>query len=84
LAIGLANLRSRRLIVLVGAVIIAVLASDCSGFTRGEVERIWLPFVPWLVAAAADIPLTRRGVTVLLGAQALTALAIELFTQSPW
>jgi hypothetical protein len=84
LAIGLANLRSRRLAVLVGAVIISVIASDVSGFVRGEAERIWLPFVPWLVAAAADIPLTRRGVTTLLASQAVVGIAIELFTKSPW
>lgn len=84
LAIGLANLRSRRLLVMVGAVVISVIASDASGFVRGEAERIWLPFVPWLVAAAADIPVTRRGGTVLLAGQGVVGIAIELLTKSPW
>jgi hypothetical protein len=84
LAIGLANLRTRRLVVMVCAVIISVLASDVSGFVRGEAERIWLPFVPWLVAAAADIPLTKRGVTTVLASQGVVGIALELFTKSPW
>ena len=55
-AAGLASLRRHRdgaLLLLVGGAAIGVLAGDVSQLSRGEVERIWLPFVPWLAVAAA-------------------------------
>jgi hypothetical protein len=84
LTIGLANLRTRRLAYLVVPVVIAVVLSDSTGFVRGEAERIWLPFVPWLTAAVADLRLTPRSRTALLAAQAITALVIQSFVIGPW
>jgi hypothetical protein len=64
------------------AAALGVIALDLSGVTRGEVERIWLPYAAWMTAAAAATPLTKhRG---LLAAQALTALIIEAVVSSPW
>ena len=40
---------------LVVAALVAVVVSDLSGVMRGEVERIWLPYAPWVVAAAAAL-----------------------------
>jgi hypothetical protein len=45
---------------------------------RGEVERIWLLFVPLLAVAA---PGHRRG---WLAAQAAVALAVQATLSSPW
>jgi hypothetical protein len=56
----------------------AVLVADLSQLSRGEVERIWLPFVPWLALAA---PGDRRG---WLGAQVLVALVLQACLASPW
>jgi hypothetical protein len=56
----------------------AVVVADLSQMSRGEVERIWLPFVPWLGLA---IPGDRRG---LLGLQVGTALALQAVLASPW
>jgi methylthioxylose transferase len=56
----------------------AVLVADVSQMSRGEVERIWLPFVPWLALAA---PGDRRG---LLALQVGTALALQALLASPW
>jgi hypothetical protein len=56
----------------------AVLVADLSQMSRGEVERIWLPFVPWLALAA---PGDRRG---LLALQVGTALALQALLASPW
>ncbi len=39
--------------VLACAALAGVLVLDVSGVTRGEVERIWVPFAAWAVAAAA-------------------------------
>jgi hypothetical protein len=56
----------------------AVAAADLSQYARGEVERIWLPFVPWIALAA---PGHRRG---WLAAQVAVALVLEATLRSPW
>ncbi|HKE74171.1 MAG TPA: hypothetical protein VKB57_11185 [Acidimicrobiales bacterium] len=56
----------------------AVVAADLSQMSRGEVERIWLPFVPWLALA---VPGDRRG---LLALEVATALALQAVLASPW
>jgi hypothetical protein len=64
----------------IGAVIaIAALA----GFTKAEVERIWLPFVPLAcVAAAAALPLGRP--RLLVGALAVQALLTTVLFETIW
>lgn len=68
---------------LVLAAALAVAAANFSGLSKGEVERIWLLFTPWLVAAAAFIPgaALRRW---WLGAGALLALAVQILVVTPW
>lgn len=80
-AVGLARLRDRRLWVLVGAALVAVAALDLSGVTRGEVGRIWLPYMPWIVAATAALRPPGRG---WLAAQAMVALLVQGLLNSPW
>ncbi len=67
----------------VGA-LVAVLLADASGMSRGEVERIWLPFLPWLLLVALAFD---RGKSVprgwLLG-QAGTALAVTALVRTTW
>lgn len=41
---------------LAGAGVAMVLAADLSQMSRAEVERIWLPFVPWLLLSCALLP----------------------------
>ena len=66
--------------VAIGAVIaVAALA----GFTKAEVERIWLPFVPLVcVAAAAALPLDRP--RLLVGALAVQALLTTVLFETIW
>ncbi|MGW5672640.1 hypothetical protein ACWEVO_32705, partial [Micromonospora sp. NPDC003776] len=61
---------------------LVVLTADLSGMSKAEVERIWLPFVVWLLVAAAHLPAPAR--RWWLAGQALTALAVNhlLFTVS--
>ncbi|MGI5201188.1 hypothetical protein ACQEU6_06280 [Spirillospora sp. CA-108201] len=66
---------------LAGAALLGVLVLDASGVTRGEVERIWVPFAAWLTVAAA---LGRSRVRAWLAAQAVTALAVQALVLSPW
>jgi hypothetical protein len=59
-----------------------VVVADLSLMSKAEVERIWLPFVPWLVLAVAALPLGwRRGA---LAAQAVFALALQHLVWTPW
>ncbi|MEU5991675.1 hypothetical protein ABZ806_22105 [Spirillospora sp. NPDC047418] len=66
---------------LAAAALVGVLALDASGVTRGEVERIWVPFAAWAVAAAALHRPPARG---WLAAQAATAFAVQALVLSPW
>ena len=60
----------------------AILLADLSGMSKGEVERIWLPFAPWLLwACAAGVRWNRR---TLLAVQILTAVTVELLVVTPW
>ncbi len=43
---------------LVLAALIAILCADLSMLSKAETERIWLPFMVWLTAAAALLPRT--------------------------
>jgi methylthioxylose transferase len=83
-AIGLARLRDRRLWLLVGGACAAVVLADLSGMSKGEVERIWLPFLPWILLAAAALPQRLSGQRWLLGAQATVALAIQISVATVW
>jgi methylthioxylose transferase len=65
---------------LVGPGVAAVLLADLSGRSRGEVERIWLPFAPWVLAATARLP----GARWWLAAQAATAVALQVAVRSKW
>jgi hypothetical protein len=65
---------------LVGAAPAGVLAVDLAGVTRGEVERIWLPYAAWITAAAVH----RAPARGLLLAQAVTALLPQALVRSPW
>ena len=70
---------------LVGAAIAAVLLADVSGMSKAEVERIWLPFVPWLVVGAAALGGRRRtDARGWLAVQAGLALLVAVAVRSPW
>jgi len=79
-AAGLARLRERGVWLLAGGALVAVAAADLSGMSKGETERIWLPFVPWLLVATAAL----GGSRAWLAAQIALALALQLAVRSPW
>jgi hypothetical protein len=84
--VAVARLRDRRVWLLVGGALAAIAVADLSGMSKAEVERIWLPFVPWALLATAAFVASRRrrGVRGWLGLQAATAVAIQLAVRSPW
>jgi hypothetical protein len=77
---GLARLRDGRLWVLCAAALAAVALADLSGWSKGEVERIWLPFAPWVAVAAAGARPGRGW----LAATAGTGLALQVMLRTPW
>ena len=79
-AVGLARLRDRATWVLCGGACVALMAAALSGLSRGETERIWLPFAPWLVLATCSL----RGSRAWLASAAGLGLAVQLGTRSPW
>lgn len=46
----------RVIALLAGSAAVAVLLADLSQMSKAEVERIWLPFVPWMLIATALLP----------------------------
>ncbi len=53
--VGAWRLRNRGLWLLVGAGLVALSISHFSQYTKGEVERIWLLFYPWIALAGAGL-----------------------------
>jgi hypothetical protein len=90
-AAGLARLRDRGTWLLVGAAVLAVAVADASGLSKGEVERIWLPFAPWILLAGSalggpgpdqlDPP---AAPTAWLAATLCSGLALQLMLRTTW
>jgi len=72
----------RVVVVLVGAAAASVLAADASLMSKAEVERIWLPFVPWLLLGTALLPerWRRRGLVLQVG----VALVLQHLLATGW
>lgn len=67
--------------VLAAATLVALLVLAASGVTRLEVERIWLPYAPWLVVLTATLRGRLRG---WLALNAAVALAFQVLVRSGW
>ncbi|MBS2939868.1 hypothetical protein KDN32_19175 [Nocardioides sp. J2M5] len=73
---------ARVLSVLALAALAAVAVADLSRMSKAEVERIWLPFVPWLTLSLALLPSgwRRWGLALQVG----TALAVQHLLYTSW
>jgi hypothetical protein len=67
---------------LVGAAALSVALADASLMSKAEVERIWLPFVPWLLVSTSLVPRRWRGPA--LGVQVIVALLLEHLLDTVW
>ncbi len=72
----------RAVVLLVTAAVASVAVADLSGMSKAEVERIWLPFVPWLLLSTALLPDSWRRWGLAL--QAGTALTVETLLYTTW
>jgi hypothetical protein len=86
--VALTRLRRDPVAWLVVAALAAVLLADLSGMSKAEVERIWLPFVPWIVVGTAALAASSRGAGRIprswLSAQVALALLVSVSVRSPW
>ena len=83
--VALARVRDRRLWLLVGGALLVLGAAMISGMSKGEVERIWLPFVIWLLPAGAVLAAGRARVTTgWLGLQATAAIVVATAVKTSW
>ncbi len=83
IAVALARLRDRKVWLLVGAALVAIGIAAVSGMSKGEVERIWLPFSIWLLPAGAALAVSRRQ-SAWLAAQLAFAIGVQTLVRSPW
>ena len=89
-ALALTRLRSLRssftgervIIALTVAAIVTILAADLSSMSKAEVERIWLPFVPWLLVGSAL--LSHRWRRWGLAGQVVFALVVQHLLFTGW
>ncbi|MET3424959.1 hypothetical protein BJ973_004171 [Actinoplanes tereljensis] len=79
---ALAGRRLHPAVLLPAAGLIAMLAADLSGYSKAEVERIWLPFAVWLMAGAALLPAPGR--RFWLVGQAAVALLVNHLLLTTW
>ncbi len=82
--VAFTKLRRGSVALLVGAAIVVVLLADVSGMSKAEVERIWLPFVPWVMVAGALLATRYRTAVAWLSVQAVGALVLAVAIRSPW
>jgi hypothetical protein len=78
-AAGLARLRSRGAWILAAGGLVVVAMSDLTGLSKAEVERIWLPFVPWVMVATSEL-----SPRIWLGANAAFAILVEMALNTTW
>ncbi|MGP4114064.1 hypothetical protein ACTWP5_24540 [Streptomyces sp. 4N509B] len=82
-AVGLRAAPTRTpLVWLVVAAATAMLLADLSGMSKAETERIWLPFLVWLLPAAALLP--HHHARHWLAAQAALALTVNHLWSTQW
>jgi hypothetical protein len=62
--------------------VVAILAADLSGLSKSETERIWLPFMVWLVPLAALLPPRTHRAWVAI--QVVWTLGISLVLRTTW
>lgn len=87
MAAALVTLRDRRLWLLVGGALAAVGLAALSGLSKGEVERVWLPFAVWILPAGAALTTDGaddRRAASWLGLQGTAAVVVQSLLKPRW
>ncbi len=74
--------QDRVVLLLVGAATAIITLIEISNMSKSEVERIWLPFIPWLVISMALLPARWRRTG--LAVQLVTALLVQHLLYTSW
>ncbi|WP_426574382.1 hypothetical protein [Aquihabitans sp. McL0605] len=95
--VAVLRVKDRGLALLAGPALLAVAIADATGLSKAEVERIWLPFAPWVLVLAGGLvdrpagPARRSSspgwpalASGLLVVQVVVAVAVETFVKTPW
>ena len=77
---GIASLRRTRLWTFVGGALLCVSFATASQYSKGEVERIWVLFYPWMVPAVTVLPARRWW----LLAQSALVIVLQVWLISKW
>jgi methylthioxylose transferase len=83
LALALPLVRGRALL-LIGGIAGVVLLADLSGMSKAEVERIWLPFVPWAMLATGALltrPVRELRAGLLMQVACTVVIAVTVWSQ---
>ncbi len=83
-AVAVARRVPRVPLVLAGSAALGLAVLAVSGITRLEVERIWLPWAPWLVLVTATLGPTVRTTRGWLAVNAACALVFQLLVLDVW
>ena len=82
--VGLARARWNRRFLLCGVTSAVLVAINVSGLSEGEVERIWLPFFPWVATAVIGLHESAAVRRRWLAVQAAAAITLQFALLSPW
>lgn len=72
----------RTLLLVIGGGFLMIAAADLSGMSKAEVERIWLPFIPWITLSLGL--LTTRWARLALAVQLISALLVQHLLYTSW
>jgi len=84
MVVALTRLRDRGTWLLVGGALGAILIADVTGLSKAEVERIWLPFIVWIMLAATALPSSPAWMRSLLAVQAALTIVIGVHVETIW
>lgn len=86
MAVALTRVRGSRLWLVLAGPFLAVATANLSGLSKGEVERIWLPFSLWILTAGAALAFGRRpgAARWWLALQVVFAIAVQVVIRTRW
>jgi hypothetical protein len=63
---------------------VSLLIADLTGLSKAETERIWLPFVPWVLTVTATTEERAIPMRLLVAGQVVCAIGVQLVLRSAW